>query len=52
MSGGRPAEGRVKMTVHVLPKTVKKINAKVDKTKPERNTQGKVIDNQFSPKKP
>lgn len=46
-SGGRPSEGRVKMTVHVLPLTADRINYLVDKTKAEQNTQGKVIDRQF-----
>lgn len=44
---GRPAEGRVKMTVHVLPLTADRINYLVDKTKADQNTQGKVIDRQF-----
>ena len=44
---GRPSEGRVKMTVHVLPLTAERINYLVDKTKADQNTQGKVIDRQF-----
>lgn len=47
---GRPSEGRIKMTIHVLPVTAKTINGAVDKTKPASNTQGKVIDRKFSKK--
>ena len=44
---GRPNEGRVKLTCYVLPLTVERIGFLVDKTKPEANTQGKVVDSQF-----
>jgi len=46
-NAGRPAEGRVKMTVHVLPRTARAIAALVDKTAATKNTQGKVIDARF-----
>jgi hypothetical protein len=44
---GRPNEGRVKLTCYVLPLTAKRIAFLVDKTKPDANTQGKVVDSQF-----
>ncbi|MEY4483331.1 MAG: hypothetical protein RL693_783 [Verrucomicrobiota bacterium] len=48
MTAGRPNEGRVRLSVHVLPETAKAIISLVDKTDAERNTQGKVIDTQFT----
>jgi hypothetical protein len=47
---GRPEEGRVRMTVHVLPATADSINSLVDKTNSARNSQGKIIDEKFPPK--
>ena len=47
MSGGRPNEGRVKMTIHVLPVTAKRITCLVDKKKRSHCTQGRVVDAQF-----
>ena len=44
---GRPNEGRVKLTCYVLPLTADRIAFLVDKTKPDANTQGKVVDSQF-----
>lgn len=44
---GRPNEGRVKLTCYVLPLTAERIAYLVDKTKPDENTQGKIIDRQF-----
>ncbi len=44
---GRPNEGRVKLTCYVLPLTAERIGFLVDKTKPDANTQGKVVDSQF-----
>lgn len=41
---GRPNEGRVKLTCYVLPLTAERIAYLVDKTKPDANTQGKVVD--------
>lgn len=41
---GRPKEHRVKMTIHVLPLTEKRIRFLVDKDKRSSNTQGKVVD--------
>lgn len=43
----RPNEGRVKLTCYVLPLTAERIAFLVDKTKPDANTQGKVVDSQF-----
>lgn len=47
MSGGRPNEGRVRIVAHVLPLTAERIAFLTDKTKPDSNTVGKVIDRQF-----
>jgi hypothetical protein len=44
---GRPNEGRKKLTCYVLPLTAERIAFLVDKTKPDANTQGKVVDSQF-----
>lgn len=51
MSGGRPKENRQRIVAHVLPATAKRIAARVDKTKRERNTTGKVIDELAKPKR-
>lgn len=45
---GRPAENRVKMTIHVLSATRRAIMALVRKQDGARNTQGKVIDQAFA----
>jgi hypothetical protein len=47
MSAGRPDEGRVRKVIYVLPLTAERIAFLVDKTKPDANTQGKVVDSQF-----
>ena len=47
MKAGRPKEDRVKMTVHVLPVTAKRITYLVDKTTRQHSTQGRVVDSQF-----
>jgi hypothetical protein len=44
MSAGRPNEGRVKMTIHVLPLAETRINFLRDKSNPAINTQGKVVE--------
>lgn len=41
---GRPDEGRVKLTVYVLPETEKRVTIATDKSDPDMNTKGKVID--------
>ena len=41
---GRPNEDRERLTLHVLKKTKKAINARVDKSVKERSTQGRVVD--------
>jgi len=47
MSGGRPGEGRVRKVLYVLPLTAEQIEFLVDKSTPDANTVGKVIDKQF-----
>ena len=47
MSGGRPKEDRVRKVIYVLPLTDERIEFLVDKTKPDANTPGKVVDSQF-----
>lgn len=44
---GRPSEGRVRMTIHVIPDTLKKIISEVIKSDLSRNTQGKIVDGKF-----
>ena len=41
---GRPDEGRVRLTLHVLPETRAKLARLLDKSDREKNTQGKIID--------
>jgi hypothetical protein len=41
---GRPNEGRVPMTIHVLPLAETRINFLRDKSNPALNTQGKVVE--------
>lgn len=48
---GRPPEGRVKLTIHVLPSTQERIASLVDRTKLAKNTLGKVIDAKFKGRK-
>lgn len=47
MTAGRPKEGRIRLSIHVLPDTANEISKLVDKSDIKRNTQGKVIDLQF-----
>ncbi len=44
---GRPPEGRVKVTLHLLPMTLKRVRTKLGV---ERNTMGKVVDAAFDRK--
>jgi hypothetical protein len=50
MPAGRPNEGRVRLNIHVLPETAEAINRLLNKADGRRNTQGKVVDHQFSKK--
>lgn len=43
----RPHEHRMKLTVHVLPATAKRIAFLVDKAKREHSTLGRIVDLQF-----
>lgn len=48
MPAGRPNENRVKLTIYVKEETAEAINAAVDKSEPDINTQGKIVDRAFA----